>query len=98
MNGALEPRDAVVATFEVINVLGLHARAAAKLVRLAATFESDIELRRDGQSACCKSVMGVLLLCCERGATLEVRALGDDARSAVDAIGALIAERFGEAE
>lgn len=101
MSEAREPRDEsheATATFEVVNALGLHARAAAKLVRLAATFQSEIELRRDGQTACCKSVMGVLLLCCERGAQLEVRAQGVDAQEAVLAIGALFADRFGESE
>ena len=83
-------------TFEIVNELGLHARAAAKLVKLAARFDAKIELEKDGQRADAKSVMGVLLLCGQKGSAVTVMAEGDDATQAVDAIGALIADRFGE--
>jgi phosphocarrier protein HPr len=83
-------------TFEVVNELGLHARAATKLVKLAESFRSTVELEKDGQRANAKSIMGVLLLCGGRGSKLIVHADGDDAREAVAAIGALIAARFGE--
>ena len=83
-------------SFEIINELGLHARAATKLVQLASRFGAHVELEKDGQRANAKSVMGVLLLCGARGTTLTVHARGDDADAAVDAIGALIADRFGE--
>ena len=83
-------------TFEIINDLGLHARAAAKLVRCAGGFSAKIELSKDGQRADAESIMGVLLLCGEKGAMLTVRAEGEDAEAAVDAIGELIASRFGE--
>ncbi|MCU0691672.1 MAG: HPr family phosphocarrier protein [Polyangiaceae bacterium] len=86
------------ASFEIINELGLHARAATKLVQLAARFPCEIEIKRDGQRANAKSVMGVLLLCGAKGAVLEVIARGDRAQDAVDAIGSLIASRFGEAQ
>jgi phosphocarrier protein HPr len=86
----------VSATFEIINELGLHARAATKLVQLASQFESEVTVAKDGQSANAKSVMGVLLLCGSRGSSVTVRARGPDAQAAVDAIGRLIAERFGE--
>ena len=86
------------ARFEVINQLGLHARAATKLVQLAARFPCEIEIRRDGQRANAKSVMGVLLLCGAKGAVLDVSARGEGARDAVRAIGDLIAARFGESE
>lgn len=86
------------AKFEVINQLGLHARAATKLVQLAARYPCEIEIRRDGQRANAKSVMGVLLLCGAKGAVLDVLARGDRAQEAVTAIGDLIAARFGEAE
>lgn len=82
--------------FEIINRLGLHARAAAKLVRVAGRFQARVELEKDGQRADAKSIMGVLLLCGETGAWLTVRAFGADAQDAVDAIGALLADRFGE--
>jgi phosphocarrier protein len=84
--------------FEVVNELGLHARAAAKLVQLASRFRAEIELTNGDQTANAKSVMGVLLLCGSRGTTLGVRAVGEDAAASVEAIGRLIADRFGEAQ
>ncbi len=86
------------ASFEIVNVLGLHARAATKLVQLASRHRASIELELDGQKANAKSVMGVLLLACGMGSRLIVRAEGEDAEAAVAAIGTLIAERFGEAQ
>jgi phosphocarrier protein len=83
-------------TFEIVNALGLHARAATKLVQLASRFASNVDLEKDGQRANAKSVMGVLLLCGAKGSRVTVHAEGNDARDAVDAIGKLIAERFGE--
>ena len=83
-------------TFEIVNRLGLHARAATKLVQLASRHTADVELELDGQRANAKSVMGGLLLACGMGSMLIVRATGQDAEDAVRAIGALIASRFGE--
>ncbi|MFO0681181.1 MAG: HPr family phosphocarrier protein [Sandaracinus sp.] len=85
-------------TFEIVNVLGLHARAATKLVQLASRHRASVELELEGQKANAKSVMGVLLLACGMGSRLIVRAEGEDAEAAVGAIGALIAARFGEAQ
>lgn len=90
--------DEARASYEIVNTLGLHARAATKLVQLAARFPCEIEVARDGQRANAKSVMGVLLLCGAKGAVLEVWARGDKASEAVQAIGTLIADRFGEPE
>lgn len=86
----------MTATVRVPNRLGLHARAAAKLVDLANRFEARIEVGKDGQVADAKSIMGVLLLCGQRGATLEFRAMGADAEAAVEALCALVAGGFGE--
>ncbi len=83
-------------SFEIVNELGLHARAATKLVQLATRFHSEVELEKDGQRANAKSVMGVLLLCGAKGTRVTVHAAGEDASAAVDAIGKLIASRFGE--
>jgi phosphocarrier protein len=83
-------------TFEIVNELGLHARAATKLVQLASKYRSTVELEKDGHRANAKSVMGVLLLCGGKGSKLTVHASGDDAKEAVEAIGRLIAGRFGE--
>jgi phosphocarrier protein HPr len=88
----------VKGTFEVKNKLGLHARAATKLVRLAASFPCEIVLSRAGQSANAKSVMGVLLLCGSQGSKLDIEASGEQADEAVRQIGDLINTRFGEEE
>jgi phosphocarrier protein len=85
-------------TFEVRNKLGLHARAATKLVQLASRFPCEILLSRAGQSANAKSVMGVLLLCGSKGTQLEIEATGVQAEQAVTEIGDLISNRFGEEE
>jgi phosphocarrier protein HPr len=85
-------------TFEVRNKLGLHARAATKLVQLASRFPCEIVLSRAGQSANAKSVMGVLLLCGSKGTQLDIEASGTQAEQAVTEIGELISNRFGEEE
>lgn len=85
-------------SFLVKNRLGLHARAAAKLVNVASKYPCEISVSRDGQGANAKSVMGVLLLCGAQGTSLDVEARGDQAAEAVTAIGALIDDRFGEGE
>ncbi len=91
--------DAALGRFTIINVKGLHARAAMKLVQLASRYPCEVTVSGpDGQAANAKSVMGVLLLCGSQGTTVEVQARGQSARPAVEAIGQLIAERFGEPE
>jgi phosphocarrier protein len=91
--------DIVTASFTIINVRGLHARAATKLVQLAGRYPCTITVSGpDGQDANAKSVMGVLLLCGSQGTVIDVRAEGAQAKAAVDAIGDLIAGRFGEDE
>jgi phosphocarrier protein HPr len=84
------------ATFEIVNRLGMHARAATKLVQTASRFRSDVQIEKDGHVANAKSVMGVLLLCGHQGSKITVTARGEDADDAVSAIGELIADRFGE--
>ncbi|MEY4511871.1 MAG: hypothetical protein RLZZ450_3993 [Pseudomonadota bacterium] len=84
------------ATFEIVNRLGMHARAATKLVQTASRFRSDVQIEKDGHVANAKSVMGVLLLCGHQGSKITVSARGEDATDAVSAIGELIADRFGE--
>lgn len=86
------------ARFLIINELGLHARAATKLVQLASKFPCEIEVAREEQRANAKSVMGVLLLCGSKWTFIDVIARGERAEEAVSAIGELIASRFGEAE
>jgi phosphocarrier protein len=82
--------------FTIVNTLGLHARAATKLVQLAARYPCEVQVGREEQKANGKSVMGVLLLCGSRGTVIDVMATGERAQECVDAIGALIADRFGE--
>lgn len=85
-------------SFLVKNRLGLHARAAAKLVNVASSYPCEISVSRDGQGANAKSVMGVLLLCGAQGTSLDVEARGEQASEAVSAIGALIDSLFGEGD
>jgi phosphocarrier protein HPr len=81
---------------KVINSLGLHARPAAQLVKLASTFSSDVELVKDGVPVNGKSIMGVMMLAAECGSTIIVRVNGADAESALAAVVELIATGFGE--
>lgn len=85
-------------SFEVINKLGLHARAASKLVGVASRYPCEVTVSRADQVANAKSVMGVLLLCGCRGARIDVEAVGERAEEAIREIGELIASRFGEDE
>ena len=86
------------ANVTISNRLGLHARASAKLTKLAGTFKSEIFLSRNGRRVNAKSIMGVMMLAAGIGAEVEVEAEGDDAPAAVGAIVALINEKFGEGE
>jgi phosphocarrier protein len=83
---------------EIANKLGLHARAAAKLVTLAAGFTSVIEVERRGQRVNCKSIMGIMMLAASRGSWITVEAAGPDEEAALASIEALIRDRFGEPE
>lgn len=83
--------------FTIVNDKGMHARAASVLVKLASQFSCDITLSGpEAEAVSGKSVMGVLLLCGAKGTTIQVEATGERAQEAVDAIGRLIADRFGE--
>lgn len=80
----------------IVNPLGLHARPAAQMVKLAAKFSAQIELVKDGAAVNGKSIMGVMMLAAEHGSSLTVRASGADESAAVEALVALIADGFGE--
>ena len=82
----------------IVNKLGLHARAAAKLIDLASGFESRIRMYRDGREADAKSIMQVMMLAASKGTDLEVAAQGPDAAEAVTAIERLVTGRFDESE
>ena len=83
---------------EVINKLGLHARAAAKLVKLSAGYQSSVHLEKDGKSIDAKSIMGVLMLAASQGARLKLTVEGDDAEQAADGIEGLFQNYFDEGE
>ena len=83
---------------EITNKLGLHARAASRLVNCASGFASDIRLVKGARSVNGKSIMGVLTLAASRGTELTVEADGADEQRALEAVTSLIAERFGEEE
>lgn len=82
----------------IVNKLGLHARAAAKLVTLASGFESDITIKRGDQEVNAKSIMGVMMLAAAKGVAIEVSADGSDAAEALAEITRLVQNRFGEPE
>jgi len=82
--------------FDIRNRLGLHARAAAQLVRIANQYVSEIKLVREGMEVNGKSIMGVLMLAAPKDTRILVRATGSDADAALLAIGQLIEQRFGE--
>lgn len=88
--------DRAASSFTIVNDLGLHARAATKLVQLASKYPCEVQVAHQGQTANAKSVMGVLLLCGSKGTVVEVSATGPRADECVQAIGELIASRFGE--
>ena len=83
---------------EIVNKLGLHARAAAKLVHTAARFKSDIKIRKGDEEVDGKSILGILLLAAGRGSVITVRADGEDEAEAVEAIEKLVAAKFDESE
>jgi phosphocarrier protein len=85
-------------TLTIINKLGMHARASARFVNLAAQYQSDITLSRDGQRANGKSIMGIMMLAAGKGSCIEIAADGGDEDAALQALESLINDRFGEEE
>ncbi len=82
----------------IINKLGLHARASAKLSQLAAKYQCEIMMARNGRRINAKSIMGVMMLAAGKGAMVTIETEGPDEKEAVEAIAALIAAKFDEAE
>jgi phosphocarrier protein len=81
---------------QIINKLGLHARAAAKLVQTASKFASEIEISLNGKTANGKSIMGVMMLAASQSTWIDIQIHGQDEDNAIEAIAQLIANRFGE--
>jgi len=86
------------AEVEIVNKLGLHARAAAKLTETAGGFAAEVWLSRNGRRVNAKSIMGVMMLAAGQGSRIVIEADGEDAEAALAALVALIGERFGEEE
>lgn len=83
---------------EIVNQLGLHARASAKLTQLAGSYNSDVWMARDGRRVNAKSIMGVMMLAAAKGTNIEFEVDGPDEQAAMNAIIALINDKFGEGE
>jgi phosphocarrier protein len=88
----------IKASVRISNKLGLHARASAKLTKLAGTFKSELHLSRAGRRVNAKSIMGVMMLAAGQGSDVEIEADGADEQDAVAAISALVDDKFGEGE
>jgi phosphocarrier protein HPr len=87
---------AVSQVVEIVNERGLHARASAKFVKLAATFDAEVTVTRDGTTVDARSIMGLMMLAAGPGTEIELAATGPDAQRAVDALTALVACGFDE--
>jgi len=83
---------------EIINKLGLHARASAKFTQLAGSFQSEVWLERNGRRVNGKSIMGVMMLAAGKGTSVTIETIGDDAEAAMSALVSLINDYFGEGE
>ncbi len=83
-------------TLPILNRRGLHARASAKFVQTAEGFDAELTISRDGYTVGGRSIMGLMMLAASQGSSIEVSAVGPDAQEALEAIAALVADRFGE--
>ena len=83
---------------EIVNRLGLHARASAKLTQLAGSYKCDVWMTRDSRRVNAKSIMGVMMLAAAKGSSVELETDGPDEQDAMDALVALIEDKFGEGE
>lgn len=92
------PDGAIVRELRIVNKKGLHARATAKFVQCAEKYEADITVTRCGETVGGSSIMGLLTLAAAQGTTITVTARGDQAQDALDALAALVGDRFGEGE
>lgn len=88
----------IVKEVEIVNRLGLHARASAKFVTCAGSFRSQVQVERDGRKVNGKSIMGVMMLAAAQGVRITLHVQGEDETEACAALESLIADRFGEGE
>lgn len=87
-----------VRSVDVINKRGLHARASAKFVKLASSFEAEVRVSKDGQTVDARSIMGLMMLAAGPGSAIEIEAEGSEAAAALEALAELVARRFDEDE
>ena len=88
--------DAVVRTVEIVNERGLHARASAKFVKVAGGFDAEVRVSKDGQTVDARSIMGLMMLAAGIGSSIEITAEGPAAQDALEALVALVSNRFDE--
>lgn len=88
----------VTRSVTLVNKLGLHARAAASFVKLAAEFDCEINVEHNGKKVSGKSIMGIMMLAAAKGSTLQITTSGPDEQKAMTGLEALVADRFGESE
>lgn len=88
----------IKSTLTISNKLGLHARASAKLTKLAGGFQAEVFMTRNGRRVNAKSIMGVMMLAAGLGVTIELETVGDQEEQAMDALVALMNDKFGEGE
>ena len=88
----------LVLSIKIVNKLGLHARASAKLTQVANQFESDIWIEKNDKKVNAKSIMGIMMLAASKGADIKISTEGVDEKEALDSISALINDYFGEGE
>ncbi|MBS9721671.1 HPr family phosphocarrier protein [Tianweitania sp. BSSL-BM11] len=90
------PNAALTRELKIVNQRGLHARASAKFVQVAGSFNADVRVEKDGVSVGGTSIMGLMMLAASPGCSIRVSAKGDEAAQVIQALEALIADRFGE--
>ena len=96
--GAPAPEDALVRVLPIINKRGLHARASAKFVQMVESFDAHVTVCRNGEAVGGNSIMGLMMLAAAPGTSVVVTATGNAAEAVLDALEALVANRFGEEE
>ena len=90
--------DAILRSLEITNVRGLHARASAKFVQLVSSYDAEVEVEKDGMKVGGTSIMGLMMLAASPGCCINVSASGRQAAEVMEALSALIADKFGEGE
>ena len=98
MSQAKNPSDVIKKTLTISNARGLHARASAKFVQCVEGFDADVRVTREGQTVGGTSIMGLMMLAAATGCTIDVEVEGPQAEAALEALEALIADKFGEGD